>query len=550
MSKEIVHTSQYGDIKIPEMSFTEYIFSRAVKFGDKTAIMDGPTGVSLTFSELWTKIQGTAAGFQKRGITKGKNVGIWAPNCIEWCVAFYSVSLAGGIVVPVNPSYPSAEAGPLLAGADVDFLFVAPGFCSRLSELREYCKAVQEYIVLGEIPEGVEGVTALKDVEIQGAKPAAVEVDLVKDHILLPFSSGTTGLPKGVMLTHRNLVANIVQFDHPGVCNDYGALSDKDVVVALLPFFHAYGLLVIMSSAFVSGAKMITMPQFDPALYLKLLKAEGVTVAHVAPPLVQFLAKHPVVEKALPFSNLKEILCGAAPLGGELTTAAEERLEVKIRQGYGMTELSPVSHIDRIPGTPASIGYLLPSMKARIVDPETGVDQPAGTEKERGELWLTGPNVMKGYYKNEEATKGTIDSEGWLHTGDIAYVDKDGKYYIVDRLKELIKVKGFQVAPAELEAVLTSNEKVADAAVIGVPAEKYGGREGDGEYAKAFVILQKGVELSAEDLAEWLKDKVTSYKQLKPQCIEFVDTIPKSASGKILRKDLRASEAKKPGMAK
>jgi len=287
--------------------------------------------------------------------------------------------------------------------------------------------------------------------------------------------------------------------------------------------------------------------------YLKNLKLHQVSVAHVAPPLVQFLAKAPLVEQYMPFPHLRELFSGGAPLGVALSEAAQERLgkNVVVRQAYGMTELSPVSHADWARGTTfGSIGVLVSNMECKIVHPDTGKLQPAGTERDRGEIWVRGPNVMKGYHRNEKATRETIDEEGYVHTGDIGFVDEKGIYYIVDRLKELIKAKGYQVAPAELEALFVKHPQVADAAVIGAPAEKYGGREADGEVPKAFIILQEGATITRSELSAWLAPQVVSYKSVSPHAIDFVDSLPKSASGKILRKDLREIEKTLPPKSK
>jgi acyl-CoA synthetase (AMP-forming)/AMP-acid ligase II len=248
------------------------------------------------------------------------------------------------------------------------------------------------------------------------------------------------------------------------------------------------------------------------------------------------------------FPHLRDIFSGAAPLGPELTDELKQKFpNVCVRQGYGMTELSPVATVDKQHSKPGSVGYLVPNMEAKVVDPETGVEAQPGAADATGELWLRGPNVMKGYLGNEKATRETIDSDGFLHTGDICRIDSDGCIFIVDRLKELIKAKGFQVAPAELEALLAGHPEVADAAVIGAPAQKYGGRESDGEVPKAFVIPQPGSKLTPASLAAWMAPQVAEYKKLTEATIQFVEAIPKLPSGKILRKDLRVLEKGLPG---
>jgi acyl-CoA synthetase (AMP-forming)/AMP-acid ligase II len=350
--------------------------------------------------------------------------------------------------------------------------------------------------------------------------------------VVIPYSSGTSGLPKGVLLTHFNLVTQLQQLTAVHV-----KLTKDDTLVGVLPFFHIYGMTVILNASLAFGAKTVTLPKFDPPLFLKVLKEHGVTVAHVAPPLVGFLAKHPAVDSVLPLPKLRELFSGAAPLGADLAAAAMARLGVRlVRQGYGMTEMSPASHVhpyDAPFAKVGGIGTLIPGMRCKMVSPETGLPVGVG---ERGELWLKGPNVMPGYLNNAAATAETIDADGYLHTGDVGVVDEDGYYFIVDRVKELIKVKGFQVAPAELEALLLTCPAVGDAAVVGVPHPKFG------EAPKAYVVKQGGHEgLSEADIQAFVKGKVADYKELAGG-VEFVAAVPKSAAGKILRKDLRKME--------
>jgi acyl-CoA synthetase (AMP-forming)/AMP-acid ligase II len=318
------------------------------------------------------------------------------------------------------------------------------------------------------------------------------------------------------MLTHRNLVANVLQT---------GAMipvDDDDSSIGCLPFFHIYGMTVIMNLGLRSGGTIVTMPRFDLEQFLGLIEEHEITIVYVVPPIALALAKHPVVE-GRDLSSLRMIMSGAAPLGDELAKAVAARVETPTIQGYGMTELSPVSHcapIDSDKG--GSIGPPLAGTECRIVDPESG------EEASRGELWVRGPQVMKGYLNNEEATAATIDDDGWLHTGDVAEMDDEGYYYIVDRLKELIKYKGFQVPPAELEAVLLEHPAVADCAVIGVPDEEAG------EIPKGFVVVAG--EATDEELMEFVAARVSPQKKLRR--LERIDTVPKSASGKILRREL------------
>jgi acyl-CoA synthetase (AMP-forming)/AMP-acid ligase II len=283
-----------------------------------------------------------------------------------------------------------------------------------------------------------------------------------------------------------------------------------------------------MNLALSMGATVVTMPRFDLEQSLELTQRYHVTRFYAVPPVVLALAKHPLVDQ-YDLSSVLQIFSGAAPLGAELAAEASKRVGCEVVQGYGMTELSPVSHCtvegDFRPGTS---GITVGSTEIRLVDPETGEDRDVGEE---GELWVRGPQVMKGYLNNDEATRNTIDEDGWLHTGDIAVLDEHDHVSIVDRVKELIKYKGFQVPPAELEALLVAHPKVADVAVIGIPDEEAG------ELPKAFVVPQPGAELTPEELQEYVAGHVAAYKRVR--LVEFVDQIPKSPSGKILRRMLR-----------
>jgi acyl-CoA synthetase (AMP-forming)/AMP-acid ligase II len=302
----------------------------------------------------------------------------------------------------------------------------------------------------------------------------------------------------------------------------------------VLPFFHIYGMTVMMNQGLHRRATVITMPKFDLKEFLRVISTHQANIVYIAPPIAVALAKHPIVED-FDLSCVDNVLSGAAPLDAELGHAVAKRLGCQVRQGYGMTELSPVSHAiprDKPDMDLNSVGVALPNTECKLVDPETGEEVGPGG---RGELWVKGPNVMVGYLNNPEATAITLDDEGYLHTGDVAEVTEDGVFSIVDRVKELIKYKGYQVPPAELEALLLTHDKVADVAVIGV-------RDADGEEVpKAFVVRQPGAELSADEVMAFVAMRIAPHKKVR--AVEFLEQIPKSASGKILRKDLRAREA-------
>jgi acyl-CoA synthetase (AMP-forming)/AMP-acid ligase II len=343
-----------------------------------------------------------------------------------------------------------------------------------------------------------------------------------EDLLVLPYSSGTTGLPKGVMLTHTNLVANIAQ------TQVLETIEEAEVLIGILPFYHIYGMTVIMRMALRNGATIVTMPRFDLEHFLQLLQDYRVTTAYLVPPIILALAKHPLVDN-YDLSHLKYITSGAAPLPEAVGVECRDRLGCTVKQGYGLTETSPVTHISpRSGNTPlTAVGYCVANTQLRIADVDTGAPLSTG---ESGEIWIKGPQVMKGYHQNPEATAAMIDGDGWLHTGDVGYVDGEGYLYVIDRVKELIKFKGLQIAPAELEAVLLEHPDLADAAVIPIPDEEAG------EVPKAFVVLKKGRELSAESIIEFAAERVAPYKRIRQ--LEFVDQIPKVPSGKILRREL------------
>jgi acyl-CoA synthetase (AMP-forming)/AMP-acid ligase II len=383
-------------------------------------------------------------------------------------------------------------------------------------------KRVVEIVTIDPAP----GVPSLASIAID-ADPPHVTIDPATDVVVLPYSSGTTGLPKGVMLTHRNLVANLVQIDAIEA-------SDLRALVGVLPFFHIYGMVVILNFGLMRGATIVTLPRFELEPFLRVLQEWPIAIAHIVPPVAVALAKHPVVDR-YNLSGLKCLFSAAAPLGKELTDAVETRLSARVRQGYGMTEASPATHYT-IPGgeRAGKVGPLVPSTECRIVDTETMADLGVG---QPGEVWVRGPQVMKGYLNNPAATALTIDADGWLHTGDIGIVDEDGYLEVVDRLKELIKVKGYQVAPAELEALLLKHPRIADAAVIPVRDEEAG------ERPKAFIVLRE--PLTAEEVTTFVDAHVAHYKRIRH--VAFVEIIPKSASGKILRRVLVERERSSAG---
>ena len=522
-----MYKSTYPDIEIPKSTVAEISLRMADRAPDSTALVDAVSGDRLTYGQLKAYAERVAAWLAEQGYGKGDRIMIWAPNLVWFPVVFHGVTMAGCVATPANSLYTPEELSHQIRDSGARAIFTISAFLDRATAAAGL-QPVDQIVVL----DGADGHTDLKTI-LGGTGPVpAVDLDPASDLAVLPYSSGTTGLPKGVMLTHRNLVANVAQCERV-----LDTIDENSVVLAVLPFFHIYGLTVLMNLTLAQGATVVTLPRFDLEAFLKAIEVHRVTKIYVAPPILVALAKHPLVDK-YDLSSLKSITSGAAPLDESLALAVEARLNVPVSQGFGMTELSPVSHTvpDALAGQlpRGSVGVSLPNIQCRLVDPETGKDAEQGSE---GELWVRGPNVMAGYLNNERATVETIVEDGWLRTGDIASYDPQNAVYVItDRLKELIKWKGYQVAPAELEAVLLTHPDVVDSAVIGVPDAD------GGEAPKAYVVLLEGSTLTEDELKTWVAGVVAPHKKIRH--VEFIDQVPKSSSGKILRKDLRARNAR------
>jgi acyl-CoA synthetase (AMP-forming)/AMP-acid ligase II len=512
--------SPFPDVEIPDTPLTDFVLARAGELADKPALIDAPTGRTISYGQLAESVRAVAAGLAARGFGKGDVFAHCAPNLPEYAVAFHAVATVGGVNTTANPLLTAEELTRQLRDCGAQLMVTVPDQLEKATEAAQ-AAGVQEIFVYGE----ADDTTPFASLLAADGEAPKVAIDPAEDVVALPYSSGTTGLPKGVMLTHRNIVANICQMDHPDASTKDDWKDER--IVAVLPFFHIYGLVVLMNLPLYLNGTVVTMPRFELAEFLRVLQEYRITRAYVVPPIVLALAKHPLVDE-FDLSSLEFMNSGAAPLSAELEVACGKRLGCRMTQGYGLTETSPVTHFvsDNLAGQmPGEVGPPAPNTECRIVDLASDKDVPAG---EPGELCIRGPQVMKGYLNQPEATARAIDPDGWLHTGDVARIEENGALRIVDRIKELIKYKGYQIAPAELEALLLTHPAITDAAVIPLSDEEAG------EVPKAFVVTDGTI--TPEDVIGFVAERVAPYKKVR--AIEIVDEIPKAPSGKILRRVL------------
>ncbi len=504
----------------PVHPLTDDLVATVTKWPDKVALIDGVSERTYTFAEVLRASLQIGRMLQDGGVAPGDRVGLVAPNSPEWVIAFMGTLFAGATVTTLNPLYTEREIGE-------QFEDSKPKACFAAEATAGAAKAVWG---------DKDGFHLLGDVwslaEKTGAEAKQVSFDPMTHLAVLPYSSGTTGVPKGVMLTHYNLTSNIRQTLSTGLIDSYSTL------INFLPFFHIYGMAVLMIPALSVGASQVILPGFDPKRFLEVIVEYGATNLFMVPPAMLALANSGA---AADLSSVRFIMSGAAPLPIDVARRVAETYDVYVMQGYGMTEASPVTHITPIGRDKAgTVGPPVADLRQKVVSLETGEELPIG---EIGELLVAGPNVMQGYFEKPESTAETIvedDTGRWLRTGDIVSVDEEGYVTVHDRAKEMIKYKGYQIAPAELEALIIEHPDVADAAVI--PKDT---GTADGEIPKAFVVLREGKSLSVEQIQEHVASKVAPYKKVRE--VEFVESIPKTASGKILRRELKAAEKAKAG---
>lgn len=509
-------------------TLTELIAATVERLPDKHAFIE-PDGSATTFRAFWEAVRGLARWLQEDGLSQGDRVAIFSPNSVEYAVVTHATLMAGGTMTPLNPLYREREVEHQIQDSGARMLFVHAAMAAVVEEAKPHLPSALR----------VHDTASVRELAEEGAAkgpPRPVAIAPEQDLAALPYSSGTTGLPKGVMLTHQNLAVNVLQL------TPLDLIREQSVLLDFLPFYHIYGMQVLMNCGLAVGATQVILPRFDPELVVHLIERHRVTDFFVVPPALLALTHFPGAE-GRDLSSLRYFFSGAAPLPLEVARMAHRRFGIPVLQGYGMTETSPVTNANRVgKDREGTVGPPIPDTLEKVVDLETGRELGPG---EIGELWVKGPQVMKGYWNRPDATAETITEDGWLRTGDVVSVDADGYVTIRDRLKEMIKYKGYQIAPAELESVIMEHPAVLDAAVI--PREDIE----SGEVPKAFVVLRPGQQASAEDLMDFVAGKVAPYKKVR--LVEFVDAIPKNPSGKVLRRQLidreraRAREAGVPG---
>ncbi len=514
----------------PHISYDKMLSQSATSWPDHVAIVFRDS--TLTFWELDALTNQFAHALQALGVKQGERVCLLMTNRPEFIISCYAVARVGAVFSAINPAYKEREIAYQLANTEATAIVVQNELLPVIEAVRDQAPDLKHVISVGpgKLAAGLRHVSFADLIKGQPTTPPAVEIAL-SDLVALPYSSGTTGLPKGVMLTHRNRVCSTIQFASAM------RVTEEDRSLIFLPLYHAYGA-ALMDCALSTGATAVLMERFNPGECVQLIEQHRITLFSVVPPILMALVSWPDLHK-YDLSSVRYVMSAAAPLAPSVAQAFRQLTGVRIVQAYGLTELGP-SHLNPIDkddlNVLESIGLPISDTEQKVVDSETGVKELAVGEV--GELCIRGPQVMAGYWKAPEATASTL-RDGWFYTGDIGFIDAHGYVFLQDRKKELIKYKGWSIAPAELEALLLEHPAVADAAVIGKPDEEAG------EVPKAFVVRKADhPDVTAAELLQFAAGRLASYKTL--QEIEFIEAIPRSPTGKILRRVLKEQEVQKP----
>ena len=518
----MLRTSLYAD---PNGRFVhEVILESCRRAPDKTALVDTSCERRISYGEYGALIESLARGLVAAGLKPSEVVAIYLANSWEFCATFHAASLCGAIPTLLNPSYREREVRYQLENSGAAFL-ISDGACVEGMNFSGLAKLRRIYATRNSIPGTEPFVSLFSPTTTSLLLPTAAPESTIA---ALPYSSGTTGLPKGVMLSHTNLVANVFQFIAPNASE----VKNGDRVLCFLPLYHIYGLNVMLNPVLALGATLVLMPRFQVQQVGELLLKENITMMPLVPPAMNALTQAAEAGQFPSGHQLRWVKSGAAPLAGDLARRFTALTGVLVCQGYGMTEASPVTHVGYLKPElyrPDSIGQPLAATECRVLDDE-GADLPAN---HAGELVMRGPQFMLGYWNEPQATAGVM-RDGWYYSGDIVSRDGDNFFSVLDRRKEMIKYKGFPVAPAEIEAVLLEHPAVKECGVVGRSDP------GAGEVPVAFVALREGFvsgNKMGDELCAFVADRITSYKQ--PREVRFVDSVPKTASGKILRRELR-----------
>lgn len=565
-------------IEYPNMSIAEYLKEVAEEYPNDVALIF--EGFKITYKQLMELVDRLATALNDLGVSKGEIVALFLPNTPQFAISYYAILRIGGIVTAINPLFKEKELEYQLKDSEAKLIITLDIFYPLVRKVKEKTKvekiivtSIKEYLppakrILGTLFKKIPSEKVPKESDVfffqellknYPAKPPKVSIDPKEDVAVLQYTGGTTGLPKGAMLTHLNLVSN-------AIVSAYWASTDLakeaieesvnvvdpreyrrwtrrrriDTTLAVIPWFHIYGMTCTLNSPLLSGARIVILPSFDPVKVLKTIDKYKVTLVPGVPTMYAVLINHPEIGK-YDISSVRYCVSGAAPLPPEVQKKFMQLTGGVLIEGYGLTEASPVTHCN--PPDPTmktmkigTIGIPLPDTDAKIMDIETGTKELKPGEI--GELVIKGPQVMKGYWKRPEETSRTL-RDGWLYTGDIATMDENGYFRIVDRKKDLIKYKGYSVYPRELEDVLYEHPAVKLCCVVGIPDPVAG------EIPKAFIVLKDEYvgKVSEEEIIEWFKERVAPYKRIRK--VEFRDELPLSAVGKVLRRIVREEELKK-----
>ncbi|KAL2332827.1 hypothetical protein Fmac_014040 [Flemingia macrophylla] len=525
-------SSRWSNCETSVVALPVFVYENSGKYEERCLVVDSRNNKAwVTYSEVVRGVHRFSKALRSLGLRKGHVVIVVLPNVVEYAIVALGIMAAGGVFSGANPASHVSEIKKQAESADAKLIVTNSTNYEKVKSLD------LPVIVLGdEIIEGAMNWNKLLDAADRASDDLKKEPVQQNDLCAMPFSSGTTGMSKGVMLTHRNLVANL--------CSTLFAVTPEMVglvtTLGLIPFFHIYGITGICCATLRTKGKVVVMGRFELKTFLNALIAHEVTFAPIVPPIILSLVKNPIVDEFnLSKLKLQAVMTAAAPLAPELLNAFEHKFpNVSVQEAYGLTEHSCITltHAQKGLGSPHknSVGFILPNLEVKFVDPDTGRSLPRKTP---GELCVRSQCVMQGYYKQVDESAQTIDKNGWLHTGDIGFIDDEENVFIIDRIKELIKYKGFQVAPAELEAILLSHSSVEDAAVVPLPDEEAG------EIPAASVVLSPGAKETEEDIMNYVASNAAHYKKVR--MVHFVESIPKSPSGKIMRRLIKEKMVEK-----